>query len=152
MKPKRAALLVLRDRLDHRTENVGIDPCPVERADMKQVGARDPREPRNLDRAGEKAAVDVRKGMVSAQRGQFHAARPSVFVLMARKIVEMTSCVLDKSLPVIWAIVSLNRLSPWKMSVFSAKKQKMSRAIKSYHFMAGRRADPQSGLCFSNST
>ena len=38
---ERAALLVLRDGLNHRTEDVGIDLLPVEIADMDEVRPRD---------------------------------------------------------------------------------------------------------------
>jgi len=58
---------------------------------------------------------------------------------------------LEESLVLIFVTVTVNKSSPRKMSVLSAKKQKISRAMK--WFMSGRRsAVPQSGLSFSSST
>ena len=72
-------------------------------------------------------------------------------VFMARNNVAMTSCVLDESLALICATVSVKRPLPTKMSVSSAKKQKISRAMK--WFMSWRRsAVPHAGLSFSSST
>ena len=68
---ERAAFLVLRDRLDHRAEDVRVDLCPVEAADVEQVGARDPAEARHVHAAGEQPAIHV--GKDSAQRGSFAA-------------------------------------------------------------------------------
>jgi len=69
---------------------------------------------------------------------------------MARKIVPITSCVLEASRALIWSIVAVNRPSPKKISVLSAKKQKISRAMK--WFMSWRRSGlSQSGLFFRSS-
>ena len=65
-----------------------------------------------------------------AQRGKFAAARSSALVFMARNSVLITSCVLDESRAAICSIVVVNRVVPLKMSVSSAKKQKISRAMK----------------------
>ena len=42
----------------------------------------------------------------------------------------MTSCVLEESFALIFAMVSVNKPFPMKMSVSSAKKQKIRRAMK----------------------
>ncbi len=70
---------------------------------------------------------------------------------MARKISDSTSWVLPDSRSLKVSTVRVNRPSPWKMSVSSAKKQKISRAMK--WFMSARRASPaHSGFSFSSST
>ena len=70
---------------------------------------------------------------------------------MARNSVARTSCVFDESLALICATVSVKRPLPTKMSVSSAKKQKISRAMSL--FMSWRRsAVPQAGLSFNSST
>ena len=150
MHAERAALLILGDRLDHRSEDVRVDLRPVEIADVEKIGARDLAEARHVHAAGEQAAVDIGKGVGPA--GQIcAAARSSIFVFMARNSVPITSWVLDESRALICAIVSVNRPLPLKMSVSSAKKQKISRAMK--WFMSWRRsAVPHSGLSFRSST
>ncbi len=63
----------------------------------------------------------------------------------------MTSCVLAKSPALIRATVSVNLPLPPKISVSSAKKQKISRAMSL--FISWRRsAVPQAGLSFNSST
>ena len=49
---------------------------------------------------------------------------------MARNSVSITVWVLEESFALICAMVSVNRPLPMKMSVSSAKKQKISRAMK----------------------
>ena len=49
---ERAALLVLRDGLDHRPENVGVDLLPVETADVEKIGARDLGKARRVHATG----------------------------------------------------------------------------------------------------
>ena len=61
MHAKRAALLVLRDRLDHRTEDVRVDLRPIEAADMEEIGAGDPAEARHVDTAREQLTIHVGK-------------------------------------------------------------------------------------------
>ena len=58
---ERAALLILRDRLDHRAEDVGIDLRPIEIADMEKIGARDPAEARHVHAARKQPAIHIRK-------------------------------------------------------------------------------------------
>ena len=66
-------------------------------------------------------------------------------VFMDRKMVLMTSAVLLASPSLIWLTVWVNRLLVAKMSVSSAKQQKISRAMK--WFISWRCAPrPQSGL------
>ena len=60
---ERAALLVLGDGLDHRTEDVRVDLRPVEIADVEEVGARDLAEARHVHAAREQPAVHVGKGV-----------------------------------------------------------------------------------------
>ena len=60
---KRAALLVLRDRLDHRPEDVRVDLRPIQIADVEKIGARDLAETRHVQAAREQAAVHVGKGV-----------------------------------------------------------------------------------------
>ena len=70
---------------------------------------------------------------------------------MARNSSPITSWVFDESRALICSIVAVNSPLPLKMSVSSAKKQKISRAMK--WFMSWRRAAvPQSGLSFNSST
>ena len=83
---ERAALLVLRDRLDHRAEDVGIDLRPVETADVEEVGARDPAEARHVHAAGKQPAVHVRKGIGPA-RQSCGRSRSAILVFMARNSV-----------------------------------------------------------------
>jgi hypothetical protein len=72
-------------------------------------------------------------------------------MFIARNISPITSCVLDESRALICSIVAVNRPVPLKISVSSAKKQKISRAMK--WFMSERRdAAPQSGFSFKSST
>ena len=60
---ERAALLILRDGLDHRPEDVRVDLRPIEIADMEEIGARDPAEARHVHAAREQAAVHIGKGV-----------------------------------------------------------------------------------------
>ena len=70
---------------------------------------------------------------------------------MARKISPITSWVFELSAALILSIVSVKSPETLKISVSSAKKQKMSRAMK--WFISGRRsAEPHSGFSFSSST
>ena len=80
---ERAALLVLRDGLDHRAEDVRIDLLPIEPADVQQVGAGHLAEARYVG-AREEAAVDV--GEVVGPTGTPAAARSAVLVFMARNM------------------------------------------------------------------
>lgn len=58
---ERAAFFILRDGLDHRAKNVRVDLRPVEIADMKKIGARDPAETRHVQAAGEEPPVHIRE-------------------------------------------------------------------------------------------
>ncbi len=74
-----------------------------------------------------------------------------VGTFMARKMSPSTVCRSAPSRALICSTVRVKRLSPWKMPVSSAKKQKISRAMK--WFMSGRReAAAQSGFSRSSST
>ena len=55
------ALAVIGNGLHHGAEDVGIDARPVQAADVQQIGARDARKARCIERAREQAAVDVGK-------------------------------------------------------------------------------------------
>ena len=57
------AFLFIRDSLDHRAENVGVDLRPVEAADMGQVALRDLGKARYIGAARKQPAVDVGKGV-----------------------------------------------------------------------------------------
>src|SRR6218665_821436 len=93
------------------------------------------------------------KGKPSAQWGKRGRAlaRSAGPMFMARKIASNTSWVLAPSHSLICSTVWVNRPLPLKMSVSSAKKQKIRRAMK--WFMPWRRSlVAQSGLLFSSST
>ena len=83
---ERAALLVLRDRLDHRPEDVRVDLRPVETADVQEIGARDLAEARHVHVAGEQPAVHVRKGVGPAGNAR-PPPGPRVLVFIARNSV-----------------------------------------------------------------
>ena len=61
------------------------------------------------------------------------ASRSSFVAFIARNNVVMTSWVFEESLALMRATVSVNRPFPMKMSVSSAKKQKISRAMEVVH-------------------
>ena len=89
-------------------------------------------------------------GKKSVQRGSRAAVRSVIFVFMARNSSLITAWVLDESLALIRSMVVVKRPPVVKMSVSSAKKQKISRAMK--WFMSWRRSEvPQSGLSFRSS-
>ena len=60
-------LLLIRDGLDHRAEDVGVDARPVQIADVQQVGARDLGKPRHIGAAREEPAVDIGKPISPAR-------------------------------------------------------------------------------------
>src|SRR5699024_2748408 len=66
----------------------------------------------------------------SAQRGMLASVRSSGAVFMAKNNVSITLAVLLPSFSVMVCSVLVKILSPLKMPVSSAKKQKISRAIK----------------------
>src|ERR1019366_4696502 len=58
---ERTTFLVLSDRLDHRPEDVRVDPLPIEIADVEKIRARDPAEAWHIRVAREQTAVDIGK-------------------------------------------------------------------------------------------
>ena len=63
MHAKRAALLVFRDSLNHRPEDVRIDLLPIQIADVEKIGAGDLAEARRVKAAREQVAIDIGKGI-----------------------------------------------------------------------------------------
>ena len=59
--PECTALFIFSDGLDHRAEDVRIDLCPIEIADMDEIGSGDPAKARDVHAAREQAAVHIRE-------------------------------------------------------------------------------------------
>ena len=76
--PERAAFLIFRDCLDHRTEDVWVNLRPVEVADMQEIGPRDLAEARYVH-------ADRRTG----RRSRKERRRPIVAGLAARTILSL---------------------------------------------------------------
>ncbi len=80
-----AAFLIVRHRLDHGAEDVGIDLGPIEIPHMDEVGAGDLAETRHLHAAGEQPAVHVGErirpelGGGAFPLGDFRIHRPEDF-------------------------------------------------------------------------
>ncbi len=147
---ERAALLVLGDGLDHRAEDVRVDLRPVETADVEEVGARDPAEARHVQAAGEQPAVHIGEHVGPAGAASRRRAPRSACSWRGTARRSPHGCWTSPARSSARS-VAVNRPVPLKMSVSSAKKQKISRAMK--WFMSWRRAAvPQSGLSFSSST
>jgi hypothetical protein len=125
---ERAALLVLRDGLDHRTENVRVDLLPVEIADMQEIGARQPAETRHIHAAREQAAVHIGKGIGPAH----HLGPGAVCHLRIHRLEDFANHLMRVGR------ISLahpfdryrKKIIANKDVVLSAKKQKINRAMK----------------------
>src|SRR5689334_20266476 len=76
-------------------------------------------------------------GVLFGKRRHAHHAAMAPFPSQPRNSAPITSWVLDESRALICSIVAVNRRVLLKMSVSSAKKEKISRAIK--WFMSWRR-------------
>jgi hypothetical protein len=133
---QRAALFVVGHRLDHAAEDVGVDLLPVQLPGVEQVGARHAGEARHVGAAGEQPAVDIGKLVGPARQLGLGGAVGVFDVHGAEDFAAPHGVAPSRSL--ICSTVRVNRASPLKMSVSSAKKQKISRAMK--WFMSARRS------------
>jgi hypothetical protein len=124
---QRAALLVIGDGLDHRPEDVRVDLRPVEAADVQQVGAGDLAEARHVGAAGKQPAVHIGELVGPAGKPRLRDRRSWCswrgtsrdHLMGVGRITARSSARRCGEQPL-----------PWKMSVSSAKKQKISRAMK----------------------
>ncbi len=139
--PKRATLLVLRHRLDHRSEDVRVDLLPVEIADVEQIRARDLAEARHVHAARKQPAVHIRES-IGPPGDARRLAVPPPWCSWRGTASQITSWVLDESRRAHLLDGASEQLPPGKMSGILGEEAEDQPRHEMVHVMAPRRQCP----------